>query len=64
MLNRLPNRESLMLVSHLLGSEELDKNLEEFILEKTEGIPFFIEELIKSLKDLKIIERERTTDIA
>jgi class 3 adenylate cyclase/tetratricopeptide (TPR) repeat protein len=57
-LNRLSNRESLMMVSHLLGTEELDKNLEEFILEKTEGVPFFIEELIKSLKDLKIIERE------
>jgi predicted ATPase len=28
------------------------------MLEKTEGIPFFIEELIKSLKDLKIIEKE------
>jgi len=46
------------MVSYLLGGEELDKNLEEFILEKTEGIPFFIEELIKSLKDLKIIERK------
>jgi class 3 adenylate cyclase/tetratricopeptide (TPR) repeat protein len=58
MLNRLSNRESIMMVSHLLGSEELDRDLEEFILEKTEGIPFFIEELIKSLKDLKIIARE------
>jgi tetratricopeptide (TPR) repeat protein len=57
-LSRLSNRESLMMVSHLLGTEELDRDLEEFILEKTEGIPFFIEELIKSLKDLKIIERK------
>jgi len=57
-LNRLSNRESLTMVSHLLGTEELDKDLEEFVLEKTEGVPFFIEELIKSLKDLKIIERE------
>jgi class 3 adenylate cyclase/tetratricopeptide (TPR) repeat protein len=57
-LNRLSNRQSLMMVYHLLRSEELDNNLEEFILEKTEGIPFFIEELIKSLKDLKIVERE------
>jgi len=55
-LNRLSNRESLMLVSHLLGTKDLDKDLEEFILEKTEGVPFFIEEFIKSLKDLKIIE--------
>ena len=58
MVNRLSNRESIMMVSHLLGSEELDRDLEEFILEKTEGIPFFIEELLKSLKDLKIIERK------
>jgi tetratricopeptide (TPR) repeat protein len=57
-LSRLSNRESLMIASHLLGTEALDKDLEEFILEKTEGIPFFIEELIKSLKDLKIIARE------
>ncbi len=57
-LSRLSNRESLMMVSHLLGTEELDKDLEEFILEKTEGVPFYIEELIKSLKDLKIIVRE------
>ena len=58
MLNRLSNRESLMMVSNLLDTQELDRDLEEFILEKTEGIPFFIEELIKSLKDLKIIEKE------
>jgi tetratricopeptide (TPR) repeat protein len=58
MLNRLSNRESINMVTHLLGTEELDKDLEEFILEKTEGIPFFIEELIKSLNDLKIIESE------
>jgi class 3 adenylate cyclase/tetratricopeptide (TPR) repeat protein len=57
-LSRLSNRESLTMVSHLLGTEALDEDLEEFILEKAEGIPFFIEELIKSLKDLKIIERE------
>jgi class 3 adenylate cyclase/tetratricopeptide (TPR) repeat protein len=57
-LNRLSNRESLTMVSHLLDTEELDEDLEEFILEKTEGVPFFIEELIKSLKDLKIIEKE------
>ncbi|MGW8178151.1 MAG: ATP-binding protein, partial [bacterium] len=57
-LNRLSNRESLMMISHLLGTEEFDKDLEEFILEKTEGIPFFIEEMIKSLKDLKIIDKK------
>jgi len=57
-LNRLSNRESLTMVSHLLGTEQIDSDLEELVLEKTEGVPFFIEEFIKSLKDLKIIERK------
>jgi class 3 adenylate cyclase/tetratricopeptide (TPR) repeat protein len=54
-LNRLSNRESLTMVTNLLGTKEIDPDLEDLILEKTEGIPFFIEEFIKSLKDLKII---------
>jgi tetratricopeptide (TPR) repeat protein len=57
-LHRLSNRESLEMVTHILGTKEIEKALEELILEKTEGVPFFIEEFIKSIKDLKIIERE------
>jgi class 3 adenylate cyclase len=57
-LNRLSNRESLALVAHLLGTEDIERNLQEYILEKTEGVPFFIEEFIKSLKDLKFIEEK------
>jgi tetratricopeptide (TPR) repeat protein len=56
-LNRLSNRESLTMVTNLLGSEDIESHLEELILEKTEGVPFFIEEFIKSLKDLKLIDR-------
>ncbi|MBM4307867.1 MAG: hypothetical protein FJ123_14140, partial [Deltaproteobacteria bacterium] len=57
-LHRLSNRESLELVTHIFGTKEIEKDIEELILEKTEGVPFFIEEFIKSLKDLKIIERK------
>jgi len=57
-LNRLSNRESIIMVSHLLGTEDIDRDLEELVLEKTEGVPFFIEEFIKSIKDLRIIERK------
>jgi predicted ATPase len=46
------------MVSHLLDAVEIHEDLEDFILEKTEGVPFFIEEFVKSLKDLKIIERK------
>jgi tetratricopeptide (TPR) repeat protein len=41
-----------------LGKKEIERALEELVLEKTEGVPFFIEEFIKSLKDLKIIEEK------
>ena len=57
-LNRLSNRESLSMVNDLLNAEHIDIDLEELILEKTEGVPFFIEEFIKSLNDLKLIEKK------
>jgi tetratricopeptide (TPR) repeat protein len=46
------------MLTHLLGTEQIETQLQELILQKTEGIPFFIEEFIKSLKDLKIIEKK------
>jgi len=55
-LNRLSNRESLNMVAHLLGTEAIDKNIETLVLEKAEGVPFFIEQFIRTLKHLKIIE--------
>jgi predicted ATPase/class 3 adenylate cyclase len=60
-LHRLSNRESLEMVTHLLGTKDIEKHLEELILEKTEGVPFFIEQFIKSLRDLKIIEKKENT---
>jgi len=60
-LNRLSNRESLAVANHLLGSNDIDIDLEELILEKTEGVPFFIEELVKSLKELRIIEKKNNS---
>jgi predicted ATPase/class 3 adenylate cyclase len=57
-LNRLSNRESLSMVNYLLGTKDIESDLENLILEKTEGVPFFIEEFIKSLKDLNVIERK------
>ena len=55
-LNRLSNRETLAMASYILGTEIMGEDLEELILNKTEGIPFFVEEFMKSLKDLGIIE--------
>ncbi len=56
-LNRLSNRESLAMVAYLLRTEDIDNGLVELVLEKTEGVPFFIEEFIKSLLEQKIIDK-------
>ena len=60
-LNRLSNRESLTMVGDLLGSDNIAPDLQDLILEKTEGVPFFIEEFARSLKDMGIIERTNYT---
>jgi class 3 adenylate cyclase/tetratricopeptide (TPR) repeat protein len=60
-LNRLSNRQSLAIATGILGCTDIKPALEDLILEKTEGVPFFIEEFIKSLMSLKIIERTDTT---
>jgi predicted ATPase len=46
------------MLTYLLGTETFEKELVELLLEKTEGIPFFIEEFVKSLIQLKIIEKK------
>jgi class 3 adenylate cyclase/predicted ATPase len=56
-LNKLSNRDTLVMMTHLLKVKDIDTDLQCLTLEKTEGVPFFIEEFIKSLKDLKIINK-------
>ena len=58
-LNRLSKEQSLEIVISLLGSKNIDSELEKLVIEKTEGVPFFIEEFIKSLKNLKIIVKDK-----
>ena len=55
-LNCLSNRETMAMAAYILGTEVMGEDLEELILNKTEGIPFFVEEFMKSLKDLGMIE--------
>jgi class 3 adenylate cyclase/tetratricopeptide (TPR) repeat protein len=54
-LNRLSNRESLAMAAHVLGGD-VASDLQELILEKCEGVPFFIEEFLRTLSDMAIIE--------
>jgi class 3 adenylate cyclase len=55
-LNRLSARETLEMARHQLDEAELDDSLEDLILEKTEGVPFFVEEFLKSLRDLGLLD--------
>jgi class 3 adenylate cyclase/tetratricopeptide (TPR) repeat protein len=57
-LTRLSNRESLTMAANLLGAENIETDLEDLILSKTEGVPFFIEEFVRSLRDFHIIKRD------
>ncbi|MBU1740802.1 MAG: AAA family ATPase, partial [Proteobacteria bacterium] len=57
-LNRLTRRETLTMVSRLLGTDGVAPDLEDLILDKSEGIPFFIEEYLRSLRELNIIARD------
>jgi len=59
-LNRLSNRESIQMAKYLIGLKKISKPLEEMILEKAEGVPFFIEEFVKSFEHLQIIEKDET----
>jgi predicted ATPase len=60
-LNRLSNRESLSMINHLIGNHDIENSLAELILDKTEGVPFYIEEFVKSFRDLKVIEKKGNT---
>jgi class 3 adenylate cyclase/tetratricopeptide (TPR) repeat protein len=56
-LNRLSNRETLAMARHQVAGRELDETLADLVLEKTEGVPFFVEEFLRSLSDLGLLER-------
>jgi predicted ATPase len=60
-LIRLSNRESLAMLAYILDTEEIDKSIDEMVLQKAEGVPFFIEEFVRSLRDLRIIDRKDGT---
>jgi class 3 adenylate cyclase/tetratricopeptide (TPR) repeat protein len=57
-LNALSSRESRQLVETLLTIENLPESVKEMILQKSEGNPFFIEEVIRSLIERDLVYRE------
>lgn len=56
-LNALSNDESRELIANLLAIENLPENLRSLIMEKSEGNPFFVEEVIRMLIENNAIVR-------
>jgi class 3 adenylate cyclase/tetratricopeptide (TPR) repeat protein len=55
-LGRLSNRETLLMARHQLGEVEMTDAVAEVVLEKSEGVPLFVEELVRSMQELGLIE--------
>jgi class 3 adenylate cyclase/tetratricopeptide (TPR) repeat protein len=57
-LEALSNEESSELVSELLKTEEIPEVLRHTILNRSEGNPFFVEEIVRMLIDQKVLINE------
>ena len=57
-LSTLSGEESLSVAGGLLGVDELPAALQSLVLDKAEGNPFFIEELVRSLEEQGAVRRD------
>jgi predicted ATPase/class 3 adenylate cyclase len=55
-LTRLSRRESREMLTALLGTDQVQEALMELVVDKSEGVPFFLEELVRSLRETGVIE--------
>ena len=58
-LNRLSQRERATLVDHITGGKELPPGLLDQIVERTDGVPLFVEELTKSVLESEQLHEAR-----
>ena len=54
-LNRLPRRQGAEIVAHVTGGKALPKEISDQIVDRTDGVPLFIEELTKSVVESGIV---------
>lgn len=59
-LQGLNNEETIPLIKNLLGVVKNAGNLADFLYEKTEGNPYFIEELLKEIVERKLLKKSGT----
>jgi len=55
MLNRLPLRQRSQIISGVVGGKPLPKEIADQIIERTDGIPLFIEELTKAVVETGVV---------
>jgi tetratricopeptide (TPR) repeat protein len=55
-LTPLPQSDGSQMLSTLLDTAQIQDDLVTLVLDKTEGVPFFIEELVQSLRETNAIE--------
>jgi len=60
-LHDLTPTEVQQMVASLLRTEEIPKNLEQFLAEKVEGNPFYVEEMVNSLLEANLLSWEYGT---
>ena len=48
-LNRLAPREVDAMIDHIVGNNPLPANIRQDIIERTDGIPLFVEEMTKAV---------------
>ena len=54
-LNRLPPRQRAEMIAHVAGGKALPKEIADQIVERTDGVPLFIEELTKTVLESGIV---------
>ena len=54
-LNRLPPRQGAEMIAHVTGGKALPKEIADQIIERTDGVPLFIEELTKTVVESGIV---------
>ena len=54
-LNRLPPRQRAEMISRVTGGKALPKEIADQIIERTDGVPLFIEELTKSVVESGLV---------
>ena len=54
-LNRLPRRQRAEMIAHVTGGKALPKEIADQIVERTDGVPLFIEELTKTVVESGIV---------